>query len=141
MRTTSYAARQSGGQSLDVNMAPLIDMVFLLLIFFIVTTSFVQETGVEIRRPSALTAETLERNAIAIALGAGGEIFHDGRRIHLNGVRGLVAQLLRQGPAPVVILADESARSGLLIELVDECRLGGAAQVSVAAARDRAGEE
>lgn len=126
------------GQGVEINMAPLIDCVFLLLIFFIVTTVFVEETGVEIRKPRAATAETLDRHSLMLALTAEGDVVHGGRTLSLPGVRGLVAQQLREREVPVVILADVDARSGRLVELIDECKLGGATQVSVAAARERA---
>ena len=117
-------------------MAPLIDCVFLLLIFFIVTTVFVEETGVEIRKPRAATAEALDRQSLLLALTRDGQVVHAGRTLGLASVRGLVAQHLREREVPVVILADTDSRSGRLVELIDECKLGGATQVSVAAARE-----
>ncbi len=135
MKRIRVSETVSGG-GVEVNMAPLIDCVFLLLIFFIVTTVFVEETGVDIRRPRAVSAETLDRHSLLIALTADGEIVHAGRTLSLPGVRGLVAQQMREREVSVVILADVDARSGRLVELIDECKLGGAAQVSVAAARE-----
>ena len=123
-------------QGVEVNMAPLIDCVFLLLIFFIVTTVFVEETGVDIRKPRAVTAEDLDRHSLLLALTAEGEVVHAGRTLSLPGVRGLVAQQMREREVPVVILADIDSRSGRLVELIDECKLGGAPRVSVAAARE-----
>ena len=125
-----------GGQGVEVNVAPLVDCVFLLLIFFIVTTVFVERTGVEIRTPRAVSAEDLDRQSLLLALTPDGQIVHAGRTLTLAGVRGLVAQQLRDRDVPVVILADVDSRSGRLVELVDECRRAGASQVSVAAARE-----
>lgn len=117
----------------EINLSPLIDIVFLLLIFFMVTSVFVEETGVTVQQPQALTAESLERQSLLLALTAEGEVRFDGEVVPLSSVRGLVARLQRESERPVIILADEASRSGLLVQLMDECRLGGAAQVSVAA--------
>ena len=114
-------------------MAPLIDCVFLLLIFFIVTTVFVEETGVDIQKPQAASAQDLEKTAILIALTADGRIVHGGREVGRMGVRALVARQLREKSAPVIILSDADARTAPLVALIDECKLAGAKQVSVAA--------
>ena len=122
-------------RGVDINMAPLLDCVFLLLIFFMVTTVFVEETGVEIQRPLAASVREFEAHSIMIALTADGRIFHGGREIGLHGVRGVVARQLREREAPVIILADSDARTSPLVALIDECTLAGARRVSVAAAR------
>ncbi len=122
-------------ESVDINMSPLIDMVFLLLIFFMVTTVFVQETGVTVQRPKAASARTLEKNSILLALTESGEVMYGGRRIGINGVRGVVARLLRDRDLPVIILADATSRTGLAVRVMDECRLAGATRVSLAARR------
>jgi biopolymer transport protein ExbD len=131
-RVTLAADNESG---IDVNMSPLIDCVFLLLIFFIVTTVFVEETGVDVNRPQAVSAVRLDRQSIMIALTPEGTIVYGGRTIPLDSVRGLVARQLRERDVPVIILADRDSRTGLLVEVMDECKLGGAKHVSVAAGR------
>ncbi len=118
-------------------MAPLIDIVFLLLIFFMVTTVFVEETGVEVQKPRAASSENLEKKSILIAVTADGRIVYGGRDIGLRGVRGVVARLLRDEEMPVIILADESSRSGVVVDVIDECKLAGARQVSIAAEREK----
>lgn len=120
-------------QGADINLSPLIDMVFLLLIFFMVTTVFVEETGVEIQKPTAASAESLEKQSILIAITAEGSVVYGGREVTVNGVRGLVARLLQEQEAPVILLTDQSARAGIVVDVVDECKLAGAKQVSVAA--------
>ncbi|HMP74414.1 MAG TPA: biopolymer transporter ExbD [Kiritimatiellia bacterium] len=117
----------------EVNLSPLIDIVFLLLIFFMVTSVFIEETGVEIQTPSAMSAKDLEKNSILLAVTAEGEIFFDGQAIALNRLRGVVARLQRERPRPVILLADEESRTGWLVRVIDECKLAGAEQVSVAA--------
>lgn len=123
-------------RGVEINMSPLIDCVFLLLIFFIVTTVFVEETGVEIQKPQAASAQDLEKQSILIALTDDGRIVYGGREIGLAGIRGVVARQLREKDAPVIILADGNARTAPLVDVIDECKLAGAKQVSIAANRE-----
>lgn len=123
-------------RGVEINMSPLIDCVFLLLIFFIVTTVFVEETGIDISKPRAASAQDLERHSIMIALTADGRVIFGGHEIGLNGVRGVVARQLREKDAPVIILADRDTRAAPLVELIDACKLAGAQQVSIAATRE-----
>ncbi len=136
MRRVVLSEQAEGG--VEVNLSPLIDCVFLLLIFFIVTTVFVEETGVEIQKPQAASAVDLEKHSIMIALTADGRVLFGGREIGVNGIRGVVARQLRERDAPVIILADADARTASLVDVIDACRLAGARQVSVAADRRRA---
>ena len=131
MKTWRDELSQSDRQ-IEVNMAPLIDCIFLLLIFFIVTTVFVKETGVNVDRPQAVSAQEMDRNSLQIALTAEGLVYYDGQPIPMDRVRGLVARQLRSKKTPVIVIADQASRSGRLIELIDECKLAGAEQVSVA---------
>jgi len=131
-----HSRRQSGGIA-EINMTPLIDMVFILLIFFIVTTSFVKETGVDVNRPTAKTAVKKERANILVSIKANGEIWMDKRQIDRRAVRANVERMHAENPeGSVIILADEEARTGLLIEVMDQARLAGVANVSIAAERD-----
>ncbi len=131
-----HSRRQSGGIA-EINMTPLIDMVFILLIFFIVTTSFVKETGVDVNRPSAQTAVEKERANILIAIRENDEIWIDNRQIDRRAVRANVERLHAENPeGAVIILADENAKTGILIEVMDQARLAGVANVSIAAERD-----
>ncbi len=131
-----HSRRQSGGIA-DINMTPLIDMVFILLIFFIVTTSFVKETGVDVNRPTAKTAVKKERANILISIRANDEIWMDKRQIDRRAVRANVERMHAENPeGSVIILADEEAKTGLLIEVMDQARLAGVANVSIAAERE-----
>ena len=126
---------ETSERGVDINMSPLIDCVFLLLIFFIVTTVFIEETGVEIQKPQAASAQDLDRHSIMIALTADGRVVYGGREIGVSGVRGVVARQLREREVPVIILADGDARTSPLVDIIDECKLAGAKQVSIAAVR------
>jgi biopolymer transport protein ExbD len=120
-----------GGEG-GIDLSPMIDCVFILLIFFIVTTTFVEETGVEVDKPQAASAVRLEKTSILIALTAKGQVVYGGREIGIGGVQPLVRRMLQKEDVPVIIQADAAAESGLLVRLVDEAKLAGATKVSVA---------
>ncbi|MBL4826380.1 MAG: biopolymer transporter ExbD, partial [Spongiibacteraceae bacterium] len=107
-------------------------VVFILLIFFIVTTVFVKETGVEVDKPQALSTRQLERNIITIAISNTGEVIYDSTNIGVAGVRTTVAQLVRARPRPVVIQADKKVATGLLVKVIDQAKLAGATTVNIA---------
>jgi biopolymer transport protein ExbD len=117
----------------DINVSPLIDMVFILLIFFIVTTVFVEETGTDVDKPQAASAVNLEKNSILLAITSKGQIVYGGKEVGIGGVRPLVRRLTQQEPMPVIIQVDKSAHAGLLVRVIDESKLGGAKNVSIAA--------
>ena len=115
----------------EINISPLIDVVFILLIFFIVTTVFVDETGVEIEKPRAASQQELDQNSILIGITAEGSVYHSGREIGVGGVRSVVGRLLKGEDLPVVIQADKRAETQKTVEVLDEAKLAGAARVFV----------
>ncbi len=118
----------------NINLTPMIDMVFILLIFFIVTTSFVKETGVEINRPTAKTAERNEKGNILVAITKNGEIWIDRRRVDTQSVRANIERLRAQNSeGAVIIQADEASQTGILIKIIDQIRLAGIVNISIAA--------
>lgn len=127
-RDTSGDDSGEGG----IDMSPMIDCVFILLIFFIVTTTFVEETGVEVDKPQAASAVRLDKTSVLIALTADGTVVYGGREIGIGGVQPLVKRLLQKEELPVIIQSDAAATSGLLVRIIDEAKLAGAARVSVA---------
>ena len=130
-------SRRESGRAAEINMTPLIDMVFILLIFFIVTTSFVNETGVDVNRPSAETAVNKELANIMVAITSSGQINIGGRVVDRRAVRANIERLHAENPeGSVIIIADKDAKTGLLIEVMDQARLAGIANVSIAAERD-----
>lgn len=116
----------------EINVSPLIDIVFILLIFFIVTTVFVEETGVKVQRPQSASAEQLEKNSILIAITADGRVVFGGNEIGVRGVRGVVKRLLKQNDQPVIVQADKSVSVELYTQVHDEAALAGAAQINLA---------
>ncbi len=120
----------------EIDMAPLIDMVFLLLIFFMVTTSFVKETGIDVNRPAASTAELKDKGNILIAVSTDGDIFYEKQKIDMRSVRAHIERSLAENPeGSVVIIADQKSDTGIVVRVMDQCRLAGAKRVSIAAAR------
>lgn len=131
--------RRSALEEATVDMAPLIDMTFLLLIFFLVNTHFVKETGLEVKRPEAASGTPKKGDLILVGISSAGTIHMNGKRVDLSAVRPNVSQMRLKTPkAPVVVVADESVRAALLVRVIDECRLAGAEDVSLAT---RSGEE
>jgi len=115
-----------------IDMAPLIDMVFILLIFFIVTTAFVNETGVDVNKPEAVSAQRIENDLILIAITPAGDVWYDRNNIGVAGVRSTVeALLLAEEDRPVVIQADRLVTTDLLVRVMDEAKLGGAKSLSI----------
>lgn len=119
----------------EINVSPLIDMVFILLIFFIVTTVFVEEVGIEVDKPQAASALNLEKNSILLAVTSKGEVIYGGRQIGISGVRPLVKRLTQSESMPVIVQGDEKANYGIVLQVVDEAKLGGAVSVSLASER------
>lgn len=115
-----------------VDISPLIDCVFILLIFFIVTTTFVEETGVEVDKPQAASSVQLEKTSILLAITDKGEIVYGGREIGIAGVQPLVKRMMQKEEVPVIIQADQHVQSGLLVRVIDEAKLAGAEKVSIA---------
>ncbi len=120
----------------EINISPLIDVVFILLIFFIVTTVFVEETGVEINKPRAATQQDLERNSILIGVTPAGQVFYGGREIGVAGVRSTVSRLLKQEEMPVIIQADRDTPTQSTVQVLDEAKLAGAERVYVSTLDD-----
>jgi biopolymer transport protein ExbD len=128
------AARKSRRQALELNIAPLIDMVFILLIFFLVTTSFIKETGVEVSRPAASTAVSKEKANILIGITKDNRIYMDKREIDIRAVRANVERALAENPdGGVVIVADKESSTGITIKVMDGCKLAGAKNLAIAA--------
>ena len=120
-----------------VDISPLIDCVFILLIFFIVTTTFVEETGVEVDKPQAASSVQLEKTSIMIAITENGEIVYGGNEIGISGIRPLVKRMMQKEKVPVIIQADQNVKSGLMVRVIDEAKLAGAVKVSIATLKNQ----
>lgn len=117
-----------------VDMTPMLDIVFIMLIFFIVTTSFVKESGVDINRPTASTATKKKKANILIAIKENGDIFMEKRLIDVRAVQSNIERMRAENPeGSVVIQADKFSKTGTLVQVVDAAKAAGVEQVSVAA--------
>ncbi len=121
-------------ETAQIDMTSMMDVVFIMLIFFIVTTSFVKEAGIEVNRPTASSAERQERGNIMIAVSDSGAVWIDGRMVDIRAVRANVERLRAENPeGAVVIQADEASRTGILVQVMDQVRLAGVMNVAIAA--------
>lgn len=136
-RLKSTSALEGEGE-VGIDMMPLIDMIFILLIFFLVTASFVKESGVEVNRPEAASAEMKEATGMVIGITGDGDIFIDRKQVELRRVRGLVEIFLAENSSGGVIIdADGELTTARLISVLDQCRLAGAADIAVSATKTR----
>jgi biopolymer transport protein ExbD len=123
-------------ESIELNLIPLIDIIMFLLIFFISTTSMMQEKGLSVDKPQSDPGSSSgENTSIILSVAPDGKVSHEGKEIGLSGVRPTVKRLCAEQAKPVVIQVNEKSRSGMMIRIIDEARMGGAKDVSVASQR------
>ena len=118
----------------EINMTPMLDVVFIMLIFFIVTASFVKESGIDVNRPEAATAVKKDRANILVAISDTGEIWINKRQIDIRAVQANIERLKAENPqGSVVIQADKKSTTDTLIKVMDAARAAGVFDVSIAA--------
>lgn len=126
--------RKTAEEETGVDLTPMLDITFIMLIFFIVTTSFVKESGIDVNRPSAATAVKKEKANILVAINEIGDVWIQKRQVDLRAVRANIEKLHAENPeGSVVIQADQGAKTGTLIKVMDQVRLAGVEAVSIAA--------
>ena len=126
--------KASSDEESEVNLTPMLDVVFIMLIFFIVTASFVKEAGIDVTRPNAATAEMKQRGNILVAITSTDQIWIDKRQVDPRAVRANIERLHAENPqGAVVIQADKDSKNGLLVTVMDAARLAGVDNVSIAA--------
>ncbi|MCF6216399.1 MAG: biopolymer transporter ExbD [Emcibacter sp.] len=127
-----HASKTSDGDA-EIDMTPMLDIVFIMLIFFIVTASFLKEAGIEINRPDASTAVKADKANIMIAISDKDEVWMEKRRVDVRAVRANVERLRAENPeGSVVIQADVDSKSGVVMEVVDAVRKAGVQDYVVA---------
>jgi biopolymer transport protein ExbD len=132
MRSKSHSEES---EDTGIDLAPMLDFVLNLLIFFIITTSFVKEAGISVTKPEALTAEHKENGNILIAIRPNGDIWMDKRQVALTEIRSAIERLHIERPDDtVVLIADQESETGVLTKVMDQVKLGGVADVSIATA-------
>ena len=120
-----------------LDMTPMLDIVFIMLIFFIVTTSFVKEAGIDVNRPEAAQATQKPSANIFIAIRENGEVWMDRRQVDVERVAANLERLLAEQPTDMVVIqADEGARHGVVVKVMDQIKEAGIAQISIAAEND-----
>jgi biopolymer transport protein ExbD len=122
---------QQHGHGIDL--VPMLDFVLNLLIFFIVTSVVVKETGVDVDKPQASTAKDLSLEVIEVAITSDGQVVYDHGNIGVDGVRATVSALLAAEERPVVVAADRNVSVDLLVRVMDEAKLAGAKSINIAA--------
>jgi biopolymer transport protein ExbD len=125
---------QQEEEETEIDLTPMLDVVFIMLIFFIVTASFVKESGIDVNRPDAPTAVKQEKANILVAISATNQIFIDRRRVDPRSVRANIERLHAENPqGSVVIQADEDSNTKTLVQVMDAARAAGVFNVSIAA--------
>jgi biopolymer transport protein ExbD len=118
----------------EVNLTPMLDVVFIMLIFFIVTASFVKEAGIDVNRPNAATSERKEKGNILVAISADNQIWIDRRQVDPRALRANIERMHAENPlGSVLIVADEESKHKLLVQVMDAARSAGVTDVSIAA--------
>lgn len=122
----------------EINLTPMLDVVFIMLIFFIVTTSFVKETGIEVNRPSAKSAKSKSKANILIAIRNNNEIWIDKRMVDIRSVRANIERLKAENnnEGSVVIQSDSESKTGVLVKVMDQVRLAGIFNISISTLKD-----
>ena len=126
----SYSA--DDGSEDGINISPLIDIVFILLLFFVVTSVFIEETGVEVNKPDSSQSQALDRQSIYIAITADERVHYGGEEIGLYGIGPTLSRLAATPDQPVVIQADGRASTQMLISVLDEVKTAGIENINVA---------
>jgi biopolymer transport protein ExbD len=129
---SSIESKIQEAKSQDIDLTPLLDVVFILLIFFIVTTVFVKETGVEVDKPQAVSSKSIQNSTILIAITRSHEVIYGGTNIGVSGVRNTLTQLNKSQSKPLVIQADKSVPTELLVKVIDQAKLAGIEKINIA---------
>jgi len=135
-QTTRRSRRRRARESAQVNIAPLIDMVFILLIFFLLTTTFIKDTGVKVTRATATAAQPLTPDALRVSIARSGHIYTGGDRVDLRDVEDHVRRFLTDQPSgSIIVIPDVDAPSGAVIDVMDAAKRAGADHIDIAADR------
>ena len=124
--------RQGSSDEADINLTPMLDVVFIMLIFFIVTATFIKQAGIEVLRPDALTAEQKPTVAILVAVGPTGEIWIDKKRVDPTSVRAHIERLHAENPkGGMVVQADRKSTNEKLMAVLNAARAAGMREVAI----------
>ena len=118
----------------EINLTPMLDVVFIMLIFFIVTATFIKETGIDVNRPDAITPSPVDSVGVLVAISANDEVWIDGRMVDVRALRATIRRLHSENPlGAVVIQADEDSTNGAFVRVMDAIRQAGIDDIAIAA--------
>ena len=128
------ARKKQKAQDAEIDMTPMLDVVFIMLIFFIVTTSFVKEAGVNVNKPFGPTAVQKKNASVFVAIKEGDTIWISKKEVDIKNLRGVIEEIRLENPeGQVVIQADKRAKTGILLKAIDAIKAAGVKDVSIAA--------
>lgn len=117
-----------------IDISPMMDMVFILLIFFIVTSTFTRETGIDVTKPKASSAKELSKESILIGITRQGTVHINETQVNLSSLQTILKQMMAESPdRPVIIVSDRDAPSGAIVDVLDECNIAKVRKVSISA--------
>ena len=129
-----HLAQQIEEEESEINITPMLDVVFIMLIFFIVTATFVKEAGVEVSRPPAVTAINKDKGNILVAITENGQIWIDRRQVDPRSLRANIERLHGENPqGSIVIQADKKSQNALLVAVMDAAKAAGVSEIAIAA--------
>ena len=132
--------REEASESIDIS--PLIDMVFILLIFFMVSTTFVKDMDLDINRPEAASAEKASNEVTRVFVDSDGSVYFNNEPVRMWALQGRIRDTLSQsGEDNVLVVTDDGVAAGRLVEVVDQARLAGASDVGVATESEAGGRQ
>ncbi len=117
--------------STEINISPMIDMVFILLIFFIVTTVFIDEHGLDVDVPQPANITKFDNEIMQITVTDSSQVMYEGRNIGLQGIRSIVRQIMHKEKIPLLIGVESRSTAGLLVKVMDEAKLAGVESISI----------
>ncbi|MDQ8187164.1 biopolymer transporter ExbD [Pelagicoccus sp. SDUM812002] len=128
--------RDDRNEQVEINLSPMIDCIFILLIFFILTTVFVEETGIKVNKPNAANAVLLEKNSVLIAINEQDKVYYGGHEIGISGVRPIIEQALKDTESSVIIHADRNSTHDVFSQIYGEAKAAGAQNVQFSTKSD-----
>lgn len=129
--------RRDRRRNSGIDISPMMDMTFILLIFFVVTSTFTRETGIDVSKPKASSAKELSRESILIGVTRQGTIHINETQVNLSSLQTILRQMMAESPdRPVIIVSDRDAPSGKIVDVLDECNLSHVRKVSISASKE-----
>lgn len=129
--------RKNVRRNSNIDISPMMDMAFILLIFFIVTSTFTRETGIDVSKPKASTAKELSKESVLIGITRQGTVHINETQVNLPSLQTILRQMMAETPdRPVIIVSDRDAPSGRIVDVLDECNLAHVRKVSISASKE-----